>query len=68
MDVFEQVANYLVHDSDEPVGEVELLLRDLYFGKGEGKSIFREYEDIIEITEKRFGECTGANKDESEVE
>jgi len=34
MDVFEQVANYLVHDSDEPVGEVELLLRDLYFGKG----------------------------------
>ena len=67
MDVFEQVANYLVHDSDEPVGEVELLLKDLYFGKGEDKSIFREYEDIIEITEKRFGECTGVNEEKNEV-
>jgi len=62
MDVFEQVANYLVHDSDDPVGEVKFLLKDLYFGKGESKSIFREYEDIIEITEKRFGECTGVNE------
>ena len=67
MNVFEQVANYLVHDSDEPVGEVELLLMELYFGKGEEKSIFREYEDIIEITEKKFGECTGVNETESEV-
>ena len=68
MNVFEQVANYLVCDSDEPVGEVELLLRELYFGKGESNSIFREYEDIIEITEKRFGECTGVSEIESEVE
>ena len=67
MDVFEQVANYLVHDSDEPVGEVELLLRELYFGKGEEKSIFREYEHIMEITEKRFCECTGVSEIESEV-
>ena len=67
MNVFEQVANYLVHDSDEPVGDVELLLMEIYFGKGEEKSFFREYEDIIEITEKRFGECTGVYKTESEV-
>ena len=67
MTVFEQVANYLVHDSDAPVGEVEVLLRELYFGKGEDKSIFRDYEDIIEITEKRFGECTGVYETESEA-
>tara|TARA_R100001377_G_scaffold65994_1_gene41261 strand:+ start:1812 stop:2018 length:207 start_codon:yes stop_codon:yes gene_type:complete len=67
MHVFEQVATYLVHDSDDPIGEVEFLLKDLYFGKGEDKSIFKEYEDIIEITEKRFGECTGVNKEKSEV-
>jgi hypothetical protein len=68
MNVFEQVANYLVFDSDDPVGEVEFLLRELYFGKGESNSIFREYEDIIEITEKKFGKCTGVYELESEVE
>ena len=56
MNAFEQVANQLVHDSDDPVGEVECLLKTCYMGKEEG-GIYEQYEDIIKITEKKYGKC-----------
>jgi len=56
MNVFEQVADWIVNDCDNPIEEVEHLLKKLYWGEGK---IFNEYNDVIEITEKKYGECTG---------
>ena len=50
MTVYKQIADWIVNDSDDPVGEVELLLKDAHNGNG---TIFNDYEDILEITEKK---------------
>ena len=50
MTVYEQIADWIVNDSDDPVGEVESLLKDAHWGNG---TIFNDYEDILEITEKK---------------
>jgi len=59
MTVYEQIADWIVNDSDDPVGEVESLLKDAHWGEG---TIFNDYEDILEITEKKHGEVTGVYK------
>jgi hypothetical protein len=62
MTAYEQVADWIVNDSDDTIGEVQYLLEQIYFGEGESKSILREYEDVIEITEKKYGAVTGIYK------
>ena len=59
MTVYEQIADWIVNGSDDPVGEVESLLKDAHWGEG---TIFNDYEDILEITEKKHGEVTGVYK------
>ena len=58
MTAYEQVADWIVNDSDDTIGEVQYLLEQIYLGEGESKSILREYEDVIEITEKKYGAVT----------